>query len=323
MKNSKILGCLIAGFVFSLANAIASIDLPNQRHVEQVGRQLFQAQMEAQQKTFADWVWKEIEAYDLTKEARKAFDSLGDDDAFAKFLEKRGVDMEQPRPTNAMALTFEYLGSTTNFRPAIVSWLTLVLRSELSWEDSYPHYLKVQKERPDDFLPRFVASMRKVKAREAAKERFTLFQEAYRKAPTTKQRTACLLLVPSHAAGLAVIPGGEEPLRELAKWLDDLGKQESKAGAPEFKEMNFIKYFVAFAQKDYVGAAQLARDSRIRAMEPLLLLIGGKLAESRTALDRLNKDEKLTPDDRRLLGTTAEILKEVDEIQEKQGLKTN
>jgi len=85
-------GGFLACLLFTLAEVHANIPASRQR-AEVLGRQLVEAQVVAEKKTFGDWIWKEIEAYDLSKEGRKVMETVAEEEAFQKFLEQRGVVM--------------------------------------------------------------------------------------------------------------------------------------------------------------------------------------------------------------------------------------
>jgi hypothetical protein len=301
--------CLL---IATTQKALANVPPSMKRAAEELSRQVIDSQIGGGKKTVGEWIWKEIEAYDLTKEARNSYEGLADNDAFLKFLEKRGVDVDKAGSSNMTRLMLEYMGSSTNFRPAIVSWLTLIFGFEAPWETAHPLYLKIAAERTNDFLPKAVALIRAVRTTEAEEQWFTLFKQTYTGASNPKERSLCLILLPSHAFRAAAVPGSDGHLRQISDWLDDLEKKETADRLPAIREINFIKFFVAFVRKDYVSAARLAEGSRVRALEPLLLIMAGKLDEAGTILERLKQDATMTPQEMGLLNSTAGILQETE-----------
>jgi hypothetical protein len=326
--NPKLLLCLalVLSVFIQCPNPVRAEDVPKpsqalapQQKIQELTQQRVAAQINSQRKGFGEAVVTLVEAYDFTKEVRKAYDALGDDENFLSFLEKNGIDTDKPAPRQARQLIIDYMGSSTNFRPAQVSWYALMFNFTAPWETARPLYLKVATERPNDFIPKLVTLVRKVQNNTEAEQWFVLFKESYASTSQPKERTLCLLLLPSHAAYLAGIPDSEGHLQKLSQWLAEVEKTETAERLPALKEINFIKFWVAFAQKDFVAAAEWAKDSRVRAMRPLMLILARKPAEARQSLDELKNDATLSQQERDTLASASKILDEMNAGATKRG----
>ena len=71
-----------------------------------------------------------------------------------------------------------------------------------------------------------------------------------------------------------------------------------EAEVQQVLRFNLVRFFVAFMAKDYVAAAELARHSTLRIMEPLCLVGAGKLDEAARTLQTLRGDSTLSEPER-------------------------
>ncbi len=282
-----------------------STSVPQQ--LQNLARQILEAQIESQRKMLRQLVGAKAETYDFSLEARRVFNEMTETPEFRAKWEKQDGDQSKSA-LELRQLAFEHMESSTNFRPAIVAWIRLYFGSDASWETARSLYRKVAVERPTDFLPKAVTLIRAVQTSAEAEAWFTLFKEAYAAATQPKERTLCVMILPSHAAGLAEMSGSESHLRKLSAWLADLEKTETAERLPVLDELGFIRFWVAFAQKDYAAAAEWTKDSRIRAMRPLMLILAGKPAAARQALDELKRDPALSQQEQDTLTSAGKIL---------------
>jgi hypothetical protein len=291
--------------------------LNHQQQLKELGRQVVEAQVSSQRKMLRQVVSTRTETYDFSMEARRAFTEMVETPEFLAILEKNGVDRSKPASRLARQLAFDHLDSSTNLRPAIVAWIKLSFSSDASWETAQSLYRKVAVERPKDFLPKAVTLIRAVQTSADADEWFTLFKEAYAAATQPKERALCVIILPSHAADLGGISDSESHLQKLSQWLADLEKTETAERLPALKEMDFIKFLLAFARKDYTAAAEWVKDSRVRAMRPLVLMMAGKPVEARQALNELNDDATVSKQERDTLASASKILDEMNAAAKK------
>ncbi len=250
------------------------------------------------------------ETYDLSMEARRLFNEMTETPEFQAEWKKQGV-AQNASALELRQLAFEHMENSTNFRPAIVAWIKLYFDSGSPWQAAYSLYRQVAVERPKDFLPKAATLIHAVQTRGEADAWFALFKEAYASAAQPKERELCLIILLSHAADLAELSGSKKQLQKLSTWLTALEKTESVERLPMRNEIGFIKFWVAFTQKDYLAAAKQAKDSRVRALRPLLLLLAEKPTEARQALEKLSNDPKLSSQQRDILTSTRQILDEM------------
>lgn len=270
------------------------------------------------QKGIGDYVWSKIDGYDLTKKTRAACEGLAEDKGFRDFLEKKGADLDKADSQQTSSLIKEYMSSSTNFTPSMAAWFGLISDFRASWEDSFPLYRKVAAERPGDFLPKAVILVRPVASDAAADEWLQLLKEAYAAAALPKDRSFCLLLIPKHALLMAKIPNGEKQLIALDEWLVDLEKKETEDRLPVIKEMSSFRFWVAWARKDYVHAAELSRNSRFRSLRPMMLLLAEKFDEARAAIKELQGDKKLSRQERDGLDEIEKMLSDFENAKKKE-----
>jgi hypothetical protein len=294
----------------AFANAGNSAPISVQQKLQNIARQLLAAQIESQRKMLRQGVNARSESYDFSMEARRAFNEMTETLEFQAKWKKQSGD-QSAAALELRRLAFEHMESSTNFRPAIAAWIKLSFSADASWESAHSLYRQVAIERPKDFLPKAATLIHTVQTRGEADAWFVLFKEAYASATQPKERELCLIILLSHAADLAELSGSKKQLQKLSAWLAALEKTESAERLPMRNEIGFIKFWVAFTQKDYLAAAKHAKDSRARALRPLLLLLAEKPTEARQALEKLSTDPKLSSQQRDILTSTRQILDEM------------
>jgi hypothetical protein len=244
--------------------------------------------------------------------AKQAFTKMVDDPAFMAYMKTNGYAFDKPMTTNEMRLCLQWMQNSTNFSTAVVGWITLEMEATAHWEQAFPQYRKVASARPNDFPPKALVLWRTVETKAQANEWLALLKEAYTVASDPKERFFCLATLPAQVSNIARISGASGTLDDLSAWLDHLAKTETIDRLPALPELDFFKFFLAFARNDFSLAAKLAPATRMKAMQPLLLLMAQQPADARKALEKLKADSTLAESAKRLLQATGSLLDDLE-----------
>lgn len=275
-----------------------------------LARQAVLANAATVQKGLGDWLIGRTDTYDFSVNARKALESITEDPEFLGSQTFRELAPGHQTPGSILPPILEFMEGSSKYSAGTVAWIRLFASPGSNWEQSYPLYLKVAAERPDDFIPKAFLLCRPITTATSGPEWFSLFEDAYASASTGLERSFCLLMLPGHAARAADIPDSEAHLQKITGWIDNIEKNESVERLPLLRDIGGIRFFVAFAQRDYATAAALAKSAPpLDKLRPILLILADKNDEAKSALEELQQRPSLSETDRSLLDSTATILR--------------
>jgi hypothetical protein len=266
---------------------------PDDLALRELTRQLLDAQVARLDRGLAIAIRELLNTQELTLVTRQVAGGLAEDDDFKRYVERKAGASAKTGGMQLGRYVEEYMQNSTNVSPDVSAWFRLTSDLHAPWAEVYGAYQQLQVNHAKEFLPRLILINRPLHTEAEATNWLDVLEDAYRDAPSSRERILCLRVVAKRSMNLAGIDGGKKCLAELSAWLEAADKS-SMDEAPVVQERRVARFFVAFARRDYVRAAELAKSPRVRTLRPLMLAMAGDLKAARQAVDDLKADATLS-----------------------------
>lgn len=193
----------------------------------------------------------------------------------------------------------EYAQSRADVKPEIKAWLSFVAIPFVPWDQALVDYHRLEKYRPKDIVPVFMLA-----AKSAGSDRPTtnqwqeligILRQVLPFATNAEETTDCVTAIAAGATKTSESRDGQAvPIQMIWSWMREL--QLPKEATPPDTALRFYlaKMNLAMAAKDYMAAAELAPDCRLRIFQPMWLVCAGKQKEAYEILAKLRQDVTLT-----------------------------
>jgi hypothetical protein len=173
--------------------------------------------------------------------------------------------------------------------------------------------LVVAKDYPSDFEPKLAVLFHPLDADADARQVTRILKEAFATAKTQQDRNLCLLITPSLALRMAKCRNADAGLSKFSAWIQALRSAPTETGPPPSELLDHVEFFTALAQKDFSKAADLARSTKLRSLEPLMLILAQRFEEARQRVEEMKGDETLTDEERRSLDTALTLIQSLQQ----------
>jgi hypothetical protein len=260
--------------------------------VRELCRNLLDAQIVQLDRGLAASIRQSLETQELTLITRQVVGGLTEDENFQRYVERK-AGASAKSGVQIGRYVEEYMQTSTNVSPDVAAWFRLTSDLRAPWDQVYGSYQQLQVNHAKDFLPKLILINRPLHSEAEATNWLDVLKDAYGDAPSPREQILCLGAAAKRALNLAAIDGGKKCLAELSAWLEAADKTRMDEG-PVAQERRFARFFVAFARRDYVHAADFAKGPRLRTVRPLVLAMGGDLKAARQAVDDLKADPSLS-----------------------------
>jgi hypothetical protein len=249
---------------------------PDDPAIRELCRNLLDAQIAQLDRGLATAIRESLNSQELTLVTRQVVGGLAEDDQFQRYVERKAGASAKTGEVQIGRYVEEYMLSSTNVSPDVAAWFRLTSDLRAPWADVYGSYQKLQVNHAKEFLPKLILINRPLHTEAEATNWLDVLEDAYRDASSPRERMLCLGVVAKRALNLASIDGGKKCLTELSAWLEAADKTQMDE-APLAQERRFARFFVAFARRDFVHAADFAKGPRLRTVRPLVLAMAGDL----------------------------------------------
>jgi hypothetical protein len=273
--------------LFAAASAV------DEAAVRELCRNLLDARIVQLDRGLAASIRQSLETQELTLVTRQVVGGLTEDENFQRYVERKAGASAKSGQVQIGRYVEEYMQTSTNVSPDVAAWFRLTSDLRAPWAQVYGSYQQLQVNHAREFLPKLILINRPLHSEAEATNWLAVVKDAYGDAPSPREQILCLGAVAKRALNLAGIDGGKKCLAELSAWLEAADKTRMDEG-PVTQERRFTRFFVAFARRDYVHAADFATGPRLRTVRPLVLAMGGDLKAARQAVDDLKADPYLT-----------------------------
>jgi hypothetical protein len=271
----------------------AGASVVDETAVRELCRNLLDAQIVQLDRGLAASIRQSLETQELTLITRQVVGGLTEDENFQRYVERKAGASAKSGHVQLERYVEEYMQTSTNVSPDVAAWFRLTSDLHAPWAEVYGSYQQLQLNHAKEFLPKLILINRPLHSEAEATNWLSVLKDAYGDASSPREQILSLGVVAKRALNLAGIDGGKKCLADLSAWLEAADKTRMDEG-PVAQERRFARFFVAFARRDYVHAADFAKGPRLRTVRPLVLAMGGDLKAARQAVDDLKADPTLS-----------------------------